>query len=146
MNSTEYNEKTIIGEKGFWQKWISKFLFTIISVKVWGLVAATWVSTYLLLIHNKLVITEGLDDGILSSGISGAQWLTFNTTIWALIFGMKEIFRITEKKNKDEQLALEQQSKSKEKIAAIVAEPENNSATKITKEGLEIVGEEPDNI
>ena len=145
MKSTEYDEKTIIGENGFWRKWFSKFLFTIISVKVWGLVAATWVSTCLLLIHDKKIIIEGIEEGILTTGISGGQWLTFNTTIWALIFGMKEIFRITEKKDKDEQVALEQQSKSKERIAAIVTEPQNSSVTRITKEGLEIVGDEPDN-
>jgi hypothetical protein len=28
--------------------------------------------------------------------ISGGDWITFNTTVWALIYGMKEVFRIAE--------------------------------------------------
>ena len=99
-------DKTYIGEQNFWNKWFSKLLFTLISVKVWGLVAGTWVSTYLLL------NTDG-------ASITGGQWLTFNTTIWALIFGMKEIFRISEKRDLVEQEQLKDQIESKVKISAI---------------------------
>ena len=130
----EKDQKKYIGEKGFWNKWFSKLLFTLISVKVWGLVAGTWVSTYLLL-------TEV--DG--ESYISNAQWLTFNTTIWALIFGMKEIFRITEKKDAAEQEIVRKKMDSEIKINTIRAAEKNNSnQSTFTAEGLEIVGEEPD--
>ncbi|MCT4637439.1 MAG: hypothetical protein N4A72_07005 [Bacteroidales bacterium] len=65
------------------KKWGNKLLFTAISVKLWGLIAGTWLSTWLLLNNH----------------IKDSHWLTFNTTIWALIFGMKEIFRISERKD-----------------------------------------------
>jgi len=42
--------------------------------------------------HEPVIIGGRL----IEYGINGAQWVTFNTTIWALIFGMKEIFRISE--------------------------------------------------
>ena len=32
--------------------------------------------------------------------ISGGDWITFNTTVWALIYGMKEVFRIAERRDK----------------------------------------------
>jgi len=47
---------------------------------VWGLVVGTTVSTTLL--YN--------------GKISGGDWITFNTTVWALIYGVKEVFRIAE--------------------------------------------------
>jgi len=83
------------GDTGFWQAWLSKLLFTLISVKVWGLIAATSVSTWLLYLNIK---TEPViaGDTVISHGINGAQWVTFNTTVWGIIFGMKEIFRIYE--------------------------------------------------
>ncbi|GEM_PF-6808125 len=68
------------------KKWGNKLLFTAISVKLWGLIAGTWLSTWLLLNNH----------------IKDSHWLTFNTTIWALIFGMKEIFRISERKESRE--------------------------------------------
>jgi hypothetical protein len=123
-------EKIKIGENGFWQNWFSKLLFTLISVKVWGLVACTWVSTYLL-------IETHIDKG---------QWLTFNTTIWALIFGMKEIFRIAEKRDNTESENLKELGESKYKLASLISDSssENPSATQFTPDGFEIVGEEPD--
>lgn len=142
MNTQVEKEKYRLGETGFWPSWFSKLLFTLISVKVWGLVAATWVSTYLLILHGKNIGEEG---NILEVGINGAQWVTFNTTVWALIFGMKEIFRITEKKEKEGQAILEQQNKSKQVLASIAANSNGNkTASTFTAEGVEIVGEEPD--
>lgn len=129
------NEKIRLGENNFWQTWFTKLLYTLISVKVWGLVAATWVSTWLL-----------LRSSISSISIDGAQWLTFNTTIWALIFGMKEIFRISEKRDKTETEHLATQMDSKIKMSSIMAASGGKEAkqNKFTPEGHEIVGEEPD--
>ena len=79
-------DKLKLGEKGFWTSWIAKLLFTLISVKFWGLLAGTWVSTHL----------------VMRELITGAEWMTFNTTVWALIFGMKEVFRIAEGRDKTE--------------------------------------------
>ncbi len=138
-----YDEKLMIGERGFCRKWLSKLAFTLISVKVWGLVACTWVSTHLLLIHEKVVVLNGAEEGILATGINGAQWVTFNTTIWALIFGMKEIFRIQEKKDKDEQEALKTQAETKKTIASIVAKGDSTGPG-LTADGKEIVGDEPE--
>jgi hypothetical protein len=85
-------------DSGFWPAWYGKILFTLISVKVWGLVASMAVSTWLLLIHHR---SEPWRIGgmIIEHGINGAQWVTFNTTVWALIYGMKEIFKIAEHKD-----------------------------------------------
>lgn len=144
MEKIKYEEKFLIGEAGFWRKWFSKFMFTLISVKVWGLVAGTWVSTYLLLIHEKVVVLENAQDGLFTTGINGAQWVTFNTTIWALIFGMKEIFRITEQKDKEEKEALDKKNETKKAIASMVAGGQaGKTATAFTPEGKEIVGDEP---
>ncbi len=145
MNTQVEKEKYKLGETGFWQSWFAKLLFTLISVKVWGLLAATWVSTYLLLLHDKVIVFENVESGILETGINGAQWVTFNTTVWALIFGMKEIFRITEKKEKDGMAILKQQNESKQILASIAnSQSCNKTASRFTPEGIEIVGEEPD--
>ena len=87
-----------LGDTGFWPAWYAKILFTIISVKVWGLVASMAVSTWLLLIHQRYEPWR-IGGSIIEHGINGAQWVTFNTTVWALIYGMKEIFRIAEHKD-----------------------------------------------
>jgi hypothetical protein len=68
-----------------WKKiWFSKMLFTLISVKMWGLIVGTIVSTTL------------FNNGM----ISGGDWIIFNTTVWAMIYGMKEVFRIAERRDK----------------------------------------------
>ncbi len=139
-------EKTYytLGEEGFWNRFFSKFLFTLISVKVWGLVAGTIVSTYLLMVHNQNA-PYVLGGEVFERGINGAQWVTFNTTIWALIFGMKEIFRISEKRDEAEQETLAQQAESKKVIASIMSESNAGVAqSRFTADGKEIVGEEPD--
>ena len=122
------NKKYRLGETGFWPALISKLLFTLISVKVWGLLACTWVSTYLLIQNH----------------IDNAQWLTFNTTIWALIFGMKEIFKITEKRDNTEQENLKEQIDSKFKITTMMSSPTAGATSTFTPDGLEIVGDEAD--
>ncbi len=128
------DEYLTINEHGFWAKWLSKLLFTLISVKVWGLVASTAVSTYL--------ICKGL--------IDKEQWVTFNTTIWALIFGMKEIFRVMDRKDQNEEVIIEQENQTKEKIAQLKASTAKIEAglpdvdiPAFTREGKEIVGDEP---
>jgi hypothetical protein len=126
------DKKTYIGEKNFWNKWFSKLLFTLISVKVWGLLAGTWVSTWLLINTN-------------SSGehyITSAQWLTFNTTIWALIFGMKEIFRISEKKDAFEQENLKKHMEQKVEVTRILSETRKADPVP-NKSEFEIMGDEP---
>ncbi|WP_420318589.1 hypothetical protein [Ekhidna sp.] len=136
----EKPEKVYLGEDGFWSTWLSKLLFTLISVKVWGLVAGTWISTHLLL--NQEVIALGGQTYELS--FSAAQWLTFNTTIWALIFGMKEVFRISEKKDKNEKAALDKRLETKEKVTAMLNKPNDPSTVRVNADGTETVGSEPD--
>ena len=138
-------DKLMINEKGFWPSWFSKLLFTLISVKVWGLVASITVSTILLYLHNKTAPIK-IGDEIIQFGINGAQWVTFNTTVWALIFGMKEIFRISEKRDKTDSDILKEQADSKIKLASLKSstEDKNKSRATFTPDGLEIVGEEPD--
>ncbi|WP_425391135.1 hypothetical protein [Ekhidna sp.] len=136
----EKPEKLFIGEDGFWSAWFSKLLFTLISVKVWGLVAGTWISTYLLL--NQKLIEVG--DKTYELSFSSAQWLTFNTTIWALIFGMKEVFRISEKKDKNEKAALDKRLETKEKVAAMIKTPHDPATVRVNPDGTETVGSEPD--
>lgn len=85
-------EKKVLGEEGFWPAWGAKLLFTLISVKFWGLVGSLGVTSWLVL--NKI--------------IEPSQWVTFNSTVWGMIFGLKEIFKISEGRDKMEQKILEQ--------------------------------------
>lgn len=134
-----------LGEQGFWNKFLSKFLFSIISVKVWGLVTSMGISTWLLLIHNNNVPYE-IGENVFERGINGAQWVTFNTTIWALIFGMKEVYRITERKDKTEMEALDKQAQNKQVLTTILADSKNSttSNSRFRSDGTEVVGDEPD--
>ena len=137
------NRKLTAEEPGFWPKWFGKLFFTLISVKVWGLVAGTFVSTWLLMVHlhHQPVI---VGDSIIEYGINGAQWVTFNTTIWALIFGMKEIFRISEQHDYCEQVKLRENLDSKLKIAGILSCDAPDCETDLTNAGFEQVGNDPD--
>ncbi|MCF8236008.1 MAG: hypothetical protein K9G67_13495 [Bacteroidales bacterium] len=138
MEKKNTNKKLKADERGFVGTWLAKLLFTLISVKVWGLAASLIVSTWLLLLHNQGV-KAGYDD----IGISGGEWLTFNTTIWALIFGMKEVFRIMERKDSDEKEMIESKNETQKVIASIKAEtPDLKTRSVYTTEGMEIVGEE----
>jgi hypothetical protein len=136
---------SLIGEPDFWSRFFSKFLFTLISVKVWGLIASIGVSTYLLLLHNANVPYH-IGDNVFERGINGAQWVTFNTTIWALIFGMKEIFKISESRDDTDMETMAQQNESKKQIASIISAGKTNQGTvsQFTPDGKEIVSEEPD--
>lgn len=134
---------TII-QKEFWLKWFSKLMFTLISVKLWGLIACTWVSTYLLLCHEMLPV----GDQVYELGISGAQWVTFNTTIWGLIFGMKEIFRVMDNKDRSDAKIIKQDNETKEEIAKITASTMTpagaaGSKSSYTADGKEVVADEP---
>lgn len=86
-------EKKMLNEDGFWPSWGAKLFFTLISVKFWGLTASIWITTRLLLHEDKL--------------LDGAQWVTFNTTVWGLIYGMREVFRIAEGRDKMEKQVIE---------------------------------------
>lgn len=137
------DRKLKLNEKGFWPKWFGKFFFTLISVKVWGLVAGTAISTWLLLIHlrNEPVI---IGEKVIEYGINGAQWVTFNTTIWALIFGMKEIFRISEQRDFTEKLCLNEEMENKITLAGIMTKKASGKQVMSVSTGFEIVGHEPD--
>jgi hypothetical protein len=119
-------DKLKIGDPGFCRAWGAKLLFTLISVKVWGLLAGTWVSTYL----------------VVASKITDVHWVTFNTTVWGLIFGMKEVFKIAEGRDKTEKRLAEQQSEADERITALKLN--HVQIPRLTPDGLEIVGNEPD--
>ena len=138
------NRKLKLNETGFWPKWSGKLLFTLISVKVWGLLAGTIISTWLLMVHlhHEPVIIGGR---LIEYGINGAQWVTFNTTIWALIFGMKEIFRISEQHDVAEQEKLRENLDSKLKMAEMMSCEMPESEEKETKSGFEEVGKDPEN-
>ena len=143
-SNIDQHEFYSINQKEFWLKWFSKLMFTLISVKLWGLIACTWVSTYLLVCHEMIVV----GDQSYEMGINGTQWVTFNTTIWGLIFGMKEIFRVMDKKDQNDQKIIEEDNKTKKEIAKITASTmtgANDSATQstYTAEGKEVVGSEP---
>lgn len=123
-----YYTKPKIYEKEFWGTWGAKLMTTLISVKVWGLVAGTTVSTIL----------------VIDGTINNIHWVTFNTTIWGLIFGMKEVFKISESREKTDNRLAEQQLQADEKLAVLAKTGTDASATYFTPEGLEIVGAEPD--
>ena len=140
-SNIDQHEFYSINQKEFWLKWFSKLMFTLISVKLWGLIACTWVSTYLLVCHEMIVVGNQSYE----MGINGTQWVTFNTTIWGLIFGMKEIFRVMDKKDQNDQRIIKEDNKAKKEIAKITASTmtgANDSTTQstYTAEGKEIVG------
>ena len=133
--------KITINETGFCPRWLSKLLFTLISVKVWGLIAGTIVSTWLLMVHlnHEPVIIGGK---LIEYGINGTQWVTFNTTIWALIFGMKEIFRISEQRDNTEKDNLSTRLEIAEMLSCQCQEDES----KPMKPDFEQVGSDPDEL
>jgi hypothetical protein len=139
------NRKLTATESGFWPKWFGKLLFTFISVKVWGLIAGTAVSTWLLMVHlhHQPVIVGG---SIIEYGINGAQWVTFNTTIWALIFGMKEIFRISEQRDYAEEAKLKDNLDHKLRIAEMISCESPECDTSAPGPCFEQVGSDPDEI
>ena len=144
------NEKLKMGDDGFFPTWASKLFFTLISVKVWGLVACTWVSTY-------LILNNPIDPAAKEGLIDGGEWVTFNTTVWALIFGMKEIFKISDNKDRNEKEVVKDHLETKKQIADInatggiglgstapVEEEYDPTATTVLDDGTEVVGEEPE--
>lgn len=142
-NPMKTTRKLNASETGFWPRWFGKLFFTLISVKVWGLIAGTSVSTWLLLInlnHEPVLI----GNTVIEHGINGAQWVTFNTTIWALIFGMKEIYRISEQSDFAEEVKLRENLDHKVKLAEMLScSPYGDCKDEQDKE-FENVGPEPD--
>ena len=130
-------------DSGFWPAWYAKILFTLISVKVWGLVASMAVSTWLLLIHHR---SEPWRIGgmIIEHGINGAQWVTFNTTVWGLIYGMKEIFKIADHKDIRRTSFLQNQLDPKPAGNNKKPPPQPKPAEKHSALWVEVVGSEPD--
>lgn len=139
-------KKLGILDKGFWSAWGAKLVFSLISVKVWGLAAATIVSTYLVL-H---VDTDG------KHIFSGGNWLAFNSTVWGIIFGMKEVFKIAERRDNSDLAGLQtrqEANRMKAVVASqIAAKPASKDASPngpsnvpvIDSQGKEVVGAEPD--
>ena len=128
VEKDDFYTKPKVYEKEFWGTWGAKLMTTLISVKVWGLIAGTTVSTAL----------------VIDGRISNVHWVTFNTTIWGLIFGMKEVFKISESREKTDNRMAEQQLQAEEKRIVLAQKSKDASATYYTPEGLEIVGAEPD--
>ena len=91
------------------------------------------------LTHKPVIV----GDQIIEYGINGAQWVTFNTTIWALIFGMKEIFRISEQSDNSEQFILKEKLDSKERLTEILSSCDTCFDMEKTGPGFETVGTEP---
>jgi len=63
----------------FWDGVVTKLVETFISVKVWGLITITTLSTLLLL----------------NGYIDGGQWTTVITAIYATIYGVREVYKIS---------------------------------------------------
>ena len=72
------DNQTKKSESGVVKSWATKLMFTLISIKTWGIVGAMAVSTWLL---NQSLIS-GATSGV---GLTGTQWITFNTTIWTML-------------------------------------------------------------
>lgn len=73
-------EKYAIISFTFWDNVGIKLVETLTSVKLWGLVSMTTLSS--------MFLVQGL--------IDGGQWVTVNGTIYGLIFGMREAFKISQ--------------------------------------------------
>lgn len=142
----EEKRKYKLGEAGFWPTWLAKLLFTLISVKLWGLIASISISTWLLLRHYECQpVIYG--NTIIDFGINGSQWVSFNTAIWALIFGMKEIFRISEQSDYSRQIMLKENLNNKIKLTAFISHKyteEDDENGKHNLKGTKQVGHEPD--
>ena len=67
----------------FWDGVSTKLVETFISVKVWGLVAITSISTWLLL----------------NGYIQGSEWATVITGVYMTIFGVREIYKVARVNN-----------------------------------------------
>ena len=65
--------------KEFWDDVFTKLVATMISVKVWGLITVTIISTWLLI----------------NGYIDGGNWTTVMTGVFGIIYGMREIFKIS---------------------------------------------------
>ena len=76
--------------------------------------------------------------------ISGGDWITFNTTVWALIYGIKEVFRIAEGRDKSERMLMAQKVITRDKLSTMLQHESSNSE-KFTKTGVLVtVGIDPE--
>ena len=86
-------------EQGLVKSWLAKLMFTLISIKTWGIVASMAVSSWLL-VYNQSLIASGVSAEAIGIGITGTQWITFNTTIWTMLFGINEVKKAYQRKDK----------------------------------------------
>lgn len=171
----KYNEDEEIpfGVSGryFASAFFAKFLYQMISVKVWGLIAGTIISTWLATKNfpRNIITDAGVLNNVEMPIISGAQWTTFNTTIWALIFGMKEIFKVAEKQSRRDtkavkdlqtaraeheikleeakaaqQLEIEKTKAETERIVLGQLQTQTIGRPTLDSDGHELVGDDPD--
>lgn len=70
----------------FWDAALVKIVESLISVKVWGLIAIT--------VLSSMFLVKGYLDG--------GNWVAINGTIYGIIYGMREIFKISRIKVFDE--------------------------------------------
>lgn len=127
--------KLSMADSGFWSSWAAKVAFTLISVKAWGLLVSISVSTALLL-HGF---------------IDGPGWVTYNTTIWALIFGIRGIFAVQEqredaaRKNRGKEIEAQLQTLSIKYAALSKATSVASTRQPVARsDGKLVVGDEPD--
>jgi hypothetical protein len=160
-----------VSDRYFASSFFAKFLYQMISVKVWGLVAGTIISTWLATKNfpRNLITDTGVLTNVEMPIINGAQWTTFNTTIWALIFGMKEVFKVAEKHSQrdsktakelqkaqaehemrleqakgTQQLEIEKAKAETERVVLGQLSIQPKGQQMIDSEGHELVGDEPD--
>ncbi len=76
--------------------------------------------------------------------ISGGDWITFNTTVWALIYGMKEVFRIAEGRDKAERMLIAQKVITRDKLSAMLQIEKSESENSTDASALVTVGIDPE--
>jgi hypothetical protein len=63
----------------FWDSVFVKITESLVSVKVWGLISITTLSS--------IFLVKGY--------ISGGDWVTINSSVYGIIYGMREIFKMS---------------------------------------------------
>lgn len=86
MNQTVRKWSSTLFSRQFWDSVGVKIVESLISVKVWGLIAITTISS-IFLYHDY---------------IGGGDWVTVNGTVYGVIYGMREVFKITRIKTIEE--------------------------------------------
>lgn len=75
----EQKYKTVIFSLAFWDRIFVKIVETLVSVKVWGLIGTMLASSYMLA----------------NGHITGDNWTTINSTVFGIIYAMREQFKIS---------------------------------------------------